>query len=729
MKNHIYRACLVLAGFLILATTLNAQQKQSAEELLAKMSPGEKIKEINGVDDYLQYMFVSAATKGLTGKGLVSVSGGNKKLGIPQLKFTDGHKGITGAGKWTTFPTTLLRAASFDKDLEYRVGKAMATEMEASGSTLFGGVTLNLVRNPRGGRAEESYGEDAFLSGKLGVQLTKGVQESGKVMAMAKHFAMNSIENNRFNINVSTTERALREVYLSQFERVVKEGKVSAVMSAYNRINGVYCAENKMLLTDVLRNEWGFDGFVMSDWVHCVHHTAQSIKAGLNIEMPMRRFYSQDSIMSAIKNGEITWADVDKLVLQILRKKLEYGDNKAHRLDRKVRKADEALSQESAEKSIVLLKNNNVLPFNTNQIKNILLVGELANYHNLGEFGYLPSTPEYKRITPLKGVRNYMRDNKTGVTVWYTDGKDKVEYEKLASRADAVVVCVGFTSLDEGENMHTSEGVKFAPIVGGGDRDNLNLHQDDINLINLTSRITDNMVVVLFGAGTSVVSQWVGRAPALLVAGIPGQNGGNALANILFGKVNPSGKLPYSIYKDENDYPEFPNSHLQIQQPWEVSDSKYVDPYDVDYGYYIGYTLADKKKIPVSFPFGFGLSYTDFAFGNPSTVKSVYGVNDVVKVNVEVTNTGKMEGGEVVQVYAGFENAKVERPIKVLKGFEKVYLNPGESRNVQIEVPVKELAYWDVDSKSWKVEKINYTLYVGNSSKNEDLQKVQIAVQ
>ncbi len=721
----IYKIGLYLGCFLFSITNSFAQDKPTAEEILAKMTPEQKIKELNGVDDYVQQIFLSAVKKGLTNKSLHSISGGNKKLGIPQLRFTDGHKGVTNGGKWTVFPSTLLRAATFDIELEHKVGLAYSSEAEAAGADLMGGCTVNILRNPRGGRSEESYGEDPFLAGEMGVQLVKGVQESGKVMAMAKHFAMNSIENNRFNVNAITDERTLREVYIPQFEKMVKEGKVSAVMSAYNRVNGVYCAENDMLLNDILREEWGFDGFVMSDWVYGVHSTAKSMKAGLNIEMPMRHYYSQDSIMAAIENKQITWEDVDNAVLQVLRKKLAYGENKPHKLDKEVRKNDEMLSQEVAEKGMILLKNDNVLPFSTQKVKNVVLVGELAKYNNLGEAAYLPDIPRRWEITPYDGVKNFFKG--TDVNVWCTDGKNKDEFEKLVSRADAVIVCVGFTSIDEGENFHTSEGIAFAPHPGG-DRDNMNLHQDDINLINLTSRHTRNMAVVVFGGGTPVVSQWISRASALLVAGIPGQNGGHALANILFGKVSPSGKLPYSIYVDENDYPAFPHSHLQMQQPWEINESEYVDPYDVDYGYYFGYTLADKENIPVSFPFGYGLSYTSFKLDNINTDKNIYNTDDLIKVTCKVTNTGEMKGGETVQVYVGFENAKIDRPIKALKGFEKVYLNPGESKNIEVEIPMKELAYWDVDSKSWKVEKVDYSLYVGNSSRNEDLQELHVSV-
>ncbi|MDP4270248.1 MAG: glycoside hydrolase family 3 C-terminal domain-containing protein [Bacteroidota bacterium] len=727
-KNIIYIVSLLIGGLCVIPGVANAQQKQDkAEEILSKMTPEEKIKEIYGVDDFLQYLFKSMINKGLTNKSSISCSGGNKKLGIPQLLYTDGHKGVKDAGRWTAFPATSLRGATFDKELENRVGKAIATEMEASGGTAFGGLTLNLLRNPKGGRSEESYGEDSYLAGALGTELTKGVKSTGKVMALAKHFALNSIENVRFDVSANVSERALREVYLPQFRMVVQDGHLDAMMSAYNKVNGVYCGENKHLLTDILRNEWGFNGFVISDWENGIYHTVPSIKAGVNIEMPMSHFYSQDSIMAAIDRKEITWGDIDALVLQVLRKKLEIGVNNPHRLDRNVRHNNEAVSQEAAEKGMVLLKNDGVLPFSTSKIKNILLVGELAKYHNLGELGHIPDVPNYKRITPYKGLTSFLKDSK--VAVWYTDGKNKEEFEKLASRADAIVVCAGFTSLDQGENMHFSEGTSIMPLVGSGDRYDMNLHQDDINLINLSRRFCSNTAVVLFGGGTPVVDQWINRAPALLVAGIPGQNGGYALANILFGKVNPSGKLPYSIYKNENDYPAIPYSQLYGQDPWDVKDNRFQNPFNVDYGYYIGYTLAEKKNIPVSFPFGYGLSYTKFAFGNPSTDKSAYGENDVIKVNVEVANTGKMNGGEVVQVYAGFENAKVDRPVKALKGFEKIYLNPGESRMVQVEVPVKELAYWDVDSKSLKVEKINYTLYVGSSSKTEDLQKVQVSVQ
>lgn len=726
MKNNIFKISLMLVGLCLFSTSVNAQQKLSAEEVLAKMTPEQKIKELYGVDEFLDWIFKNMMHNGTTGKDNPATSGGDKDLGIPQLRFTDGHKGVKAGGKFTTYPTTLLRGATFDKELEYRVGKAIATEMEAGGNSLFGGCTVNIIRNPRGGRTEEAYGEDTYHSGELGTEMVKGVQESGKVMALAKHYIMNSIENTRFDVSANVNERAMREVYLPQFKKMVQEGKLAAVMSSYNKINGVYASDSKLLLNDILRDEWGFDGFVISDWVNGTYSTAKSIKAGMNIEMPMARYHSKDSIMAAIDKGQITWGDVDKLVLQVIKKKMEFGQSKQHKLDAKVRANNEALAQEVAEKGIILLKNDNVLPFDKKNVKNILYVGQLAKFHNLGQKGYIPYTPNRKKLTPVEGAGVYLKGS--DVNIWYTDGKNKAELDQLATRADAVVVCVGFTDIDEGENFTNTDGSPILSVVGGGDRYNMNLHQDDINLINITRRHNPNMAVVMFGAGTPVVDQWIKRAPALLVGGIPGQNGAVALAKILFGDVSPSGKLPYSIYKNENDYPAIPDSHLQAQQPWDVRDNHFNDPFNVDYGYYMGYTLAERNNIPVSFPFGFGLSYTDFNINNVQTDKKVYGANDVIKVTCKVANVGKMKGGEAVQVYVGFENAKVERPVKALKGFEKVYLEAGKSQNVTIEVPVKELAYWDVASQSWKVEHIDYTLYVGNSSRNQDLQRVQISI-
>ena len=727
MKKTIYKLNILFIS--ILASNILWAQKnnQSPEYVLSQMSEDDKINELNGVDNYLSWIFNSMLKKGLTNKSALAPSGGNKKLDIPTLLFTDGHKGVTAGGRFTAFPSTLLRGASFDKDLEYRIGQAMSSEAEAAGANLIGGCTANLLRNPRGGRSEESYGEDTYLSGEMATAMVKGVQKSGKIMANGKHFALYSIENNRFNVDVKVDERALREVYLPQFKKMVQEGDLASMMSGYNKVNGVYCSENKHLLTDILRNEWGYKGFVVSDWIYGTYSTAKALKAGLNIEMPMKHYFSKDSIMYAIKTNQITWKDVDNAVLPILKQKLKYGQNDSHRLDASTIQKNRALSQEAAEKGMVLLKNECVLPFSQNKVKTILLVGELAKYHNLGEFTYIPDVPKRLRITPYKGMKNVLKD--TNVSVWYTDGKNKDELEKLASRADAIVVCAGFTSIDEAENFHTSEGQPILPVVGGGDRDNLNLHPDDIALINLCSRYDKkNMVVVLFGGGTPVVSNWINRTSALLVGGIPGMQGGNALANILFGKVNPSGKLPYSIYENENDYPSFPNSHLQAQQPWEINEKKFQSPFEVKYDYYLGYTLAEKNKIAVSYPFGYGLSYTKFAIDNISTNKQSYSEDDMIEVTCKVTNAGKMQGGEVVQAYVGFENAKVERPAKVLKAFSKVYLSSNQSQNVKLQIPVKDLAYWDVETQSWKVEKIQYTIYVGNSSKAEDLQKVEITV-
>jgi len=725
MKNNINKLK-IAACLLFVSCGLFAQNTETAESILAKMTPAEKIAQISGVNSFIDFNINSTIYKALTGKTLASTSGELAKYKVPAITLSDGHKGVVAHGNWTAFPPTITRAASFDPELEKRVGKAISIEAQAAGLNTMMSATTNLLRNPRGGRTEESYGEDSYLSGAMGVELVKGIQEDHHVMAVAKHFALYSIESNRLNMNVTADERTMMEVFFPHFKKIVQQGNVAGIMSAFNKINGEYCGQNKYLLTDVLRTDWGFKGFVVSDWIEGVYSTSKGVKAGLNIEMPMTHFYSLDSINNAVAKNQITWKDIDALILPTLKLKMSYGENKAHRLDAKILKENRDLSREVAEKSLVMLKNDNVLPFSTNGMKSILIVGELGKFNNMGDLLHLGEKPQDHAINPLQGIKNYLKG--TGIAVNYTDGKDKVELRLLSERADAVIVCVGYTSADESENLVDPDGNKLASYKLGGDRPDMNLHQLDLDLIRMTPRYCKKTAVVFFGGGTPVVSPWINSVPSLLYAGYFGVEGGNALANILFGKVNPSGKLPYSIFDNEVDYPSIPDHPRKSVDSWEIQEKKVNDPYQVNYGYYLGYTLAEKKNIPVSFHFGYGLSYTNFKIDNISTDKKEYAEDDVIKVKCNVSNIGKVKGAEVVQVYVGFENAKVDRPVKVLKGFSKVEVDANGSSTVEVSVPVKELAYWDVNSKSWKVEKIAYPIYVGNSSRFEDLQKVQVDV-
>ncbi len=704
-----------------------AQTQETAESILSKMTPAEKIDQINALDSYDDHIIKSQLHKGLTNKSIAVFGGELKKFNLPPLVFADGHKGVIEQGNWTFFPPTLTRAGSFDPELEYRIGKIMGMEAEAAGINTYFGATVNLLRNPRGGRSDESYGEDTYLTGVMGTAIVKGIQFDGNVMATAKHYAIYSAEDNRFNADIQISERAMMEVYLPQFKKMIDEGHLKSIMSSYNKINGEYASENKFLMDTVLRGYWGFDGLVVSDFVFGMNSTVGPIKAGLNVELPARDYYKEDAIYKALENKEITWDDIDKLVLQIIKAKLECGPLNPHRVSKNIMKEHRDLARESEEKSLVMLKNNNVLPYDVNKVKNILIVGELAKYHNMGNICFLGDYPQIRSTSPYEGIKNYVKGK--GITVTYTDGKDKKELARYARLADAVVVCVGYTQKDESEYLYDSEGQPIrSDVTLGGDRENMNLHQSDIDLIQMTPRYCKNTTVVFFGGGTPIVSTWINNAPALLFEGYCGLEGGSALARIIFGDVNPSGKLPYSIFVNEKDYPEFPNHPRKEMEDWEIYAKDYVDPYKFTYGYYMGYTLSDKDSIPVSFPFGFGLSYTNFEITNITTDQSTYSENGTITVSCQVKNTGKVKGSEVVQVYAGFENAKVERPYKVLKGFQKTELEAGETKTVEIQIPVSDLAYWDVNDKTWKIEKIKYPIFVGDSSDNNGLTKVEIGV-
>ncbi|TET00760.1 MAG: glycosyl hydrolase [Promethearchaeota archaeon] len=622
--------------------------------------------------------------------------GGVKRLNIPPFLFTDGPKGVSIPGS-TCFPVPMARGASWDILLEEKIGEIMGKEARAQGANLFGGVCINLLRHPAWGRAQETFGEDPFHIGEFGAAIIRGVQKHN-VMATVKHYAANSIEYSRFKVNVQISERTLREVYLPHFKRCIEDG-CATVMSAYNKVRGEYCGHNSYLLRDILKGEWGFDGFVHSDWMNGLRDTIKGISGGLDVEMPRAKYYGR-KLEKAVKLGKVPLNLVDDSVRRILRTTLKFTTKEDPlKYDSDVIGCDDhvKLAREVAEKSMVLLKNQDkLLPFNMDEIDTIAVLGHLADKKNTGDHGS-SHVRQKNIITPLQGIKNSVGNK---VNVIHNEGNDIDIAQQIAQSVDSVVVIVGYTSKDEGEYIpHISKGL--------GDRTNLTLKEDDIKLIDAVTKVNKKCVVVLVGGSAIIMEEWKGKVPSILMAWYSGMEGGNALANILFGKVNPSGKLPFTIPKDQAHLPYF---------------DIYID--EIEYGYYHGYTLMEKENIDPAFPFGFGLSYTEYSYKNIR----VESTDEKIIVNVDVSNIGAIAGEEIVQLYVGFENSSVDRPIKLLRGFKRVSLNPNETKTVSIEVKKKDFAWYNPDNRVWEVENIEYAIYIGSSSKNEDLLTTQISL-
>lgn len=643
--------------------------------------------------------------------------GGNERLNIPPWVLSDGPRGARVMAQEinavTTFPVAMSRGASWDPELEYRINEVIAKEMRANQVNYAATPCINLLRHPGWGRAQETYGEDPWLLGEFGVASVKAL-EKHHVMACPKHFALNSIENSRWVIDVQLDDRTLREVYLPHFKKTIQIGKPASIMSAYNKVRGEYCGSNKELLTDILRDDWGFDGFVSTDWFMGTYDAIKSVKAGLNVEMPMMDEYNYKDLKKAIKDEKIVEADIDKLVYQSLKTRLKYAfadDIMNYDISLILNESHIELAREAAEAGMVLLKNENVLPFNQKKGKKIAVIGKLANEKNTGDKGSSDSTPPYV-ITPFEGIKNY--HEKLGNEVVLNNGADLSSAIALANEADEVILVVGYTSEDEGEYMIMNRkdmiaSAKNHQLVGkkgmGGDRSTLNLHRTDEELIQTLSGTNENLVVVYIGGSAIDMSDWEHEVPAILFAWYAGMEGGNALANILYGDVNPSGKLPFSIAKKVEDYPMF---------------NPYIDK--ITYGYYHGYTLFDKKNIEVSYPFGYGKSYTDYQYTNLIVSDTTSNGKGRLLVSIDVTNSGKVDGAEVVQLYLGFKNSSVDRPVKLLRDFDKVFLKAGETKTVALEVAYNDMAWYNPDTKKWEVEAMEYEVYVGSSSAKKDLQ-------
>jgi beta-glucosidase len=501
------------------------------------------------------------------------------------------------------------------------------------------------------------------------------------------------------------TERTLREVYLPHFKRCIDEGAAS-VMSAYNKVNGHYCGHNSHLLRDILKKEWGFEGFVMSDFVFGIRN-GKAANASLDIEMPLTIHFGK-RLMKLVLKGEVSEDVIEEAVLRILKQKVRFAqlNEPAQYVPQAVLSPQhKALAREASQKSIILLKNEavgdkprRILPIDTAKVRTIVVIGKLANTPNIGDKGSSMVRPPYV-ITPLAGIRAAVSPNSK---IIYSSGRRMDKTIGIARDADIAVVIAGYTHKDEGEHM---------PFSKCGDRDSLNLRPHDEKLIAQVAAVNPKTVVILMGGSAIITEKWRDNVPAILMAWYPGMEGGNALADIIFGKVNPCAKLPCVFPKSESQLPFFDKRAKRIE-----------------YDLFHGYRLMDRDGHEPAFPFGFGLSYTTYKYSNLQLDRDEIDADGTLYANVDITNTGDVPGEEVAQLYIGYTVSKVERPLKELKSFSKLHLEPGETKRIEFVIKVEDLAYYDEQLNKWIVEPIAYTVYVGSSSHREDLLSAQFRV-
>jgi beta-glucosidase len=649
------------------------------DALLAEMSLPQKIHEIRG--------HAPTPTDSLW------LAGGDESLGIAPWRMVDGPRGAR-AGIATAFPVAIARAASFDVDLERRVGLAIGLEVAAKGGNVLLAPTINLLRHPGWGRAQETYSEDSHHTGAMGTAFISGAQNH--VLASPKHFALNNLDNTRFEMSADVDPRSLREVYLRHFERCVVEARAASVMTAYNKLNGTYCGENRELIDDILRGEWGFRGFVESDWFLGTRSTTDALNAGLDIEMPAPFRFSDENLEAALASGELDEEVIHRNARHSIYQKVAWqlGDDTVAgkpRPEGHVVECDEhrALAREAAEKSFVLLKNHDqVLPLSRESTLRIAVVGDLANEINLGDRG--SSMVTSSRVSkPLDGLRAAAGE----VTLEHF--ASDADFERLAD-FDLAIVIAGLTYQDEGEFIPTAQlEAEGGDLARGGDRQNLELPSHQRELIRRATRAARHTVVVLQGGSAIVVRDWIDEVDALLMSWYAGCEGGHALGRVLFGDVCPSGRLPVSFPRHNDDL-----------VPWDIT------ALSVSHDLLHGYRWLEQHGIPPEFPFGFGLSYTEFALTDLRVERSDVGF--VCRVDLE--NIGARRGATVVQLYVGCENSQVFRVMKELRGFGRVELVTGERATVEIEISDDDLRYYDAESGCWRLEGCEYRFRAGESS-------------
>ena len=672
---------LLLVGLIAACTgssdsTASDALEARVEELVSQMTLEEKVAQMAGTTDQVADY----------GRVLWEVPG-VERLGVPQFKMSDGPRGVGVHEGSTAFPVAMARAASWNPNLERRVGEAMGRELRAIGGNVLLAPTINNVRHPSWGRSQETYGEDVHLLSRMGVAFVQGVQQY--VLANPKHYAANSIEDTRLSVDVTVDERTLREIYLPHFRAAIHEGGAASVMSAYNSVNGQFCGENEMLLRRILKEEWGFDGFVLSDWIFGTQSTLGSALNGLDLEMPIARVYG-DSLLAAVRNEDVPESVIDDSVRRMVRKKLQHELDDPREVDESVIAGEEHLmvAQEAAAEGSVLLKNEAAtLPLDMEALTRIAVVGVLADTANIGDTGSSNVRPAFV-VTPLQGIQDAVGDQ---VTIDHI-GSDVLGADDLAllEAADAVIVVTGLTADDEGESL-----------ISAGDRPDLGLSAERVALIRGAAAANDRAIVVLQGGSAITMGDWLSDIDALLMTWYAGQMGGHAVADLLFGDANPSGKLPITFPTGLDQLPAFDNESREVT-----------------YDYFHGYRYVDRNGSDPEFPFGFGLSYTTFSVDNLRASQTEATSGDIVLFDIDVTNTGSVAGTEVVQLYVTYPGSAVERAERELKGFAKIAVAPGATETVEIAVPVNSLAYYDVVKSEWVLEALKHEVHAGTSSRD-----------
>lgn len=644
------------------------------------------------VDALLERMTLAQQINEIRGRQAQSIqglyyAGGDPELGLPSYKMVDGPRGAR-AGHATAFPVAIARAATFDVELERRVGYAIGLEVAARGGNVLLAPTINLLRHPGWGRAQETYSEDPVHMGAMAVAFVSGAQNH--VLTSPKHFAANNLENTRFELSAEIDRRTLHELYLPHFRRVVQEAAAASIMSAYNRVNGVYCGEHAELLTRILRDDWGFKGFVESDWFLGTRSTAKALNAGLDIEMPAPYRFDDTKLEAALASGELTEAVITRSARHAVYQKIAWdlANQPAPDPGMVECRAHLELAREAAQKSMVLLKNDGVLPLEATPRLRLALVGDLADTANLGDRGSSFVSPS-RVVTPRQGIE--AGADGAEVTCFPSDA----DLSALAA-FDVAVVIAGLTYREEGEFIPTAqEEAEGGELARGGDRASLALPAAQQTLIERVSDVAQRTVVVLEGGSAIVVRDWIDRVDALLMAWYPGCEGGHALADVLFGRVDASGRLPVTFPRADEDL-----------LPWDITALEV--PHDLLHGY----RYLDHRDTPAEFPFGFGLSYATIEL-SASRIERTEGGFQVL---VPLVNTGRRAGTTVVQLYVGCGESSVFRPVKELKGFGRAALAAGEAAELEIAIPDADLRYFDAEAGEWRLEACDYVFSVGTSS-------------